>query len=94
MILSSEREESHQSLNGNPPIQHFSEMLQIETDVGEFRPVRNCLTDPSLWIELTGCTDWARRMLMAVASQRLKWRIIPSAIGSLTVPATSTLSNT
>ena len=45
----------------------------------------------SLWIAVTGCTAWARRMVSAAASDMPKWRILPASTRSLTAPAISSI---
>ena len=52
-----------------------------------------CQREYSLCTAVTGCTAWARRMVLAAASERPKCLTLPSAMRSLTAPATSSIGH-
>ena len=55
------------------------------------QPVTAVQSEYSLWIAVTGRTAWARRIVLAPASESPKCLTLPSLIKSFTAPATSSM---
>ena len=72
-------------LNGTKPMPSSSSVGSTS------RSGSRCQREYSLCTAATGCTAWARRIVLAPASERPKCLTLPSAMRSLTAPATSSI---
>ena len=72
-------------LKGTKPIPSSSSVGRIASSGSRHQ------SEYSLCSAVTGWTAWARRIVCTPASERPKCRTLPSAISSLTVPATSSI---